>query len=103
MRHAYVEWRTPRSVEPEPIVSDTLFVRDDLAAAWRGADPFEHLARVDGEVFRDVEARRTFRFEAGGRSYFAKVHSGVGWREILKNLLVLRLPVVDGGTKPRIE
>jgi heptose I phosphotransferase len=82
-------------------VSDTLFVRDDLAAAWRGGDPFEHLARVDGEVFRDVEARRTFRFVAGGRSYFAKVHSGVGWREILKNLLVLRWPVVDASNEYR--
>jgi len=82
-------------------VSDTLFVRDDLAAAWRGADPFEHLSQIDGEVFRDVEARRTFRFEAGGRSYFAKVHSGVGWREILKNLLVFRRPVVDASNEYR--
>ena len=82
-------------------MSDTLFVRDDLAAAWNGADPFEHLTGLDGEVFRNVEARRTFRFEAGGRSYFAKVHTGVGWREILKNLLVLRWPVVDASNEYR--
>ena len=76
-------------------MTDTLFLRDDLAAAWRGDDPFERVAQLDGEIFRDVPTRRTLRFEAAGRSYFAKVHFGVGWREILKNLLVFRRPVID--------
>lgn len=82
-------------------MTDTLFLRDDLAAAWRGADPFERVAQLEGEVFRDVAVRRTLRFEAGGRSYFAKVHLGVGWREILKNLLVFRLPVIDASNEYR--
>ncbi len=86
-------------MEPESNVADTLFLRDDLAAAWRGADPFTHLAQLDGEIFRDVAARRTFRFESGGRGYFAKVHFGVGWREILKNVLMLRRPVVDASNE----
>ncbi len=80
-------------------MTDTLYLRDDLAAAWRGHDPFERVARLEGEVFRDVSVRRTLRFEAAGRSYFAKVHLGVGWREILKNLLVLRRPVVDASNE----
>jgi heptose I phosphotransferase len=82
-------------------MTDTLFLREDLAAAWRGDDPFERVARLDGEIFRDVAARRTLRFEAAGRSYFAKVHFGVGWREILKNLLVLRRPVIDASNEYR--
>ena len=80
-------------------MTDTLFLRDDLAAAWCGDDPFERIAKLDGEIFRDVPNRRTFRFVAAGRSYFAKVHFGVGWREILKNLLVLRRPVIDASNE----
>ena len=80
-------------------MSDTLYLREDLAAAWRGEDPFERVARLEGEVFRDVAARRTLRFETAGRSYFVKMHSGVGWLEILKNLLVLRRPVIDASNE----
>ena len=82
-------------------MTDTLFLREDLAAAWRGEDPFERVAQLDGEIFRDVAARRTLRFETAGRSYFAKLHFGVGWREILKNLVVLRRPVIDASNEYR--
>ncbi len=67
----------------------------DLAALGDGASFFESLARMEGEVYREVARRRTFRFEHGGEAYFAKLHFGVGWREIFKNLLSLRLPVVS--------
>lgn len=82
-------------------MTDALFLREDLAAAWRGDDPFERVAKLDGEIFRDVAVRRTLRFETAGRSYFAKLHFGVGWREILKNLLVLRRPVIDASNEYR--
>lgn len=38
--------------------------------------------------------RTTLRFERGGKGYFLKFHRGVGWGEILKNLLFFRLPVL---------
>ena len=63
-----------------------LFLRDDLAAAWRGREPFAQAATQPGEVYRAREGRRTLRFEAAGRSYFLKYHGGIGWREIIKNL-----------------
>lgn len=71
-----------------------LYLRDDLARLWGTADPFEAVERLEGTPYRVVANRRTLRFEAGGRGYFAKIHGGVGWREIAKNLLTLRLPVV---------
>ncbi|MEZ5560115.1 MAG: lipopolysaccharide core heptose(I) kinase RfaP [Pseudomonadales bacterium] len=71
-----------------------LYLRDDLAAAWRGDDPFERVAGLRGELYRAVARRRTLRFEAAGRAYFAKIHFGVGWTEIFKNLLTLRRPVI---------
>lgn len=71
-----------------------LYLRDDLAAAWRGRDPFAMAKQQGGDIYRDKEGRRTLRFELGGRAYFLKLHQGVGWGEILKNLLQLRLPVL---------
>lgn len=70
-----------------------LYLRDDLARAWAGRDAFEQAAVLEGEVYRAVANRRTLRFEAGGRAYFAKIHRGAGWAEIFKNLATLRLPV----------
>ncbi len=49
---------------------------------------------LEGEVFRNVSGRKTLRFAQGQRHYFVKLHSGVGWKEIFKNLLQLRLPVL---------
>ena len=65
------------------------------------ADPFAWLEARAGEVFRHRPERRTFRFEHGGSGWFAKLHYGVGLRELVKNLLVLRLPVFDAGVEVR--
>jgi hypothetical protein len=57
-------------------------------------DAFDYVMQLDGELFRDMDNRRTLRFTLNGKRYFLKAHYGVGWREILKNLLQLRLPVL---------
>ncbi len=51
---------------------------------------------VEGEIYREPPGanRRTLRFELAGDGYFLKLHWGVGWREIFKNLLSGRLPVL---------
>jgi heptose I phosphotransferase len=82
-------------------MTDALFLRADLATAWRGADPFGVIAALQGEVFKDSGTRLTQRFEIAGRNYFVKYHRGVGWLEIAKNLLLLRAPVVDAGNEYR--
>lgn len=66
----------------------------EFEAAWRDSDPFEAAFALEGEVFRKVKSRRTFRFEFNGSGYFAKIHHGVGWREIIKNLLMGKRPVL---------
>jgi heptose I phosphotransferase len=55
---------------------------------------FDRVMALEGETFRALGGRRTLRVILGGRSYFAKLHDGVGWREIVKNLLMLRRPVL---------
>lgn len=71
------------------------YLRDDFARRWGGRDPFAEVSALAGVVYRQLNGRTTFRFELDGRGYFAKVFRGVGWREIFKNLLMLRAPVVD--------
>lgn len=69
-----------------------LQLRDDFRRAW--PDPFAAVLAVEGEVYRAKEGRTTLRFLFEGEPYFLKLHRGVGWGEIVKNLLQLRMPVV---------
>ena len=78
-----------------------LYLRRELAAAWAGRDVFEELEQLRGEVYRHKEGRKTLRFELGGRGYFLKLHRGVGWGEIFKNLVQLRLPVIGAANEWR--
>ncbi|MCX7627245.1 MAG: lipopolysaccharide core heptose(I) kinase RfaP [Methylophilaceae bacterium] len=78
-----------------------LVMPESLARALGNGDPFENVMQLRGEVFRDVPGRRTLRVELAGQTYFAKLHDGVGWREIFKNLLTLRLPVISARTEWR--
>ena len=68
---------------------------------WRGRDPFVAAQELRGTVYRDKEGRRTLRFEHDGRGYFLKLHEGVGWKEILKNLVQARLPVLGAENEYR--
>lgn len=58
-------------------------------------DIFEFVEGLSGEVYRAMPDRTTLRFERAGRGYFLKFHRGVGWGEILKNLLFFRLPILS--------
>jgi len=56
---------------------------------------FKQIMSLRGEVFRELENRRTQRITLGKKNYFLKQHFGVGSKEILKNLVQMRLPIVD--------
>ena len=56
---------------------------------------FDWLMHVEGQGHRAVKNRRTVEFELGGRRYFIKAHRGAGWREVLKNWLYGRAPIVS--------
>ena len=72
----------------------TLVVHEPFKSLWAGRDAFIEVERLQGEVFRELEARRTLRTEVDGRGYFVKIHRGVGWGEIFKNWLTLKRPVL---------
>lgn len=65
-----------------------------LLEDFSGKPSFDALMSLNGMVFRAVEDRKTLRFTAGDHAYFIKMHHGVGWREIFKNLLRGRFPVL---------
>jgi len=71
-----------------------IFVRDDMKDLFpeKSLDEF---FQIDGETVKHVVAsRRIFRFERGGKNFYMKVHFGVGWREIFKNWLQLKAPIL---------
>jgi heptose I phosphotransferase len=78
---------------------EQIFLDEPFRSAWRDQDPFVAVEALQGEVFRELEARRTLRTEVGGQAYFVKIHRGVGWAEILKNLFTLRLPVLGAANE----
>jgi heptose I phosphotransferase len=70
------------------------YLRDDLKALFPERTVEEFLA-IDGEtVKQEVASRRTYRFERDGHAFYMKAHFGVGWREIFKNLLQLKRPIL---------
>lgn len=62
---------------------------------WQGLDIFDQLFEIKGVVYREHVGRKTLRFSIDNKNHFAKLHRGVGWKEIIKNLLQLRLPVTS--------
>lgn len=71
------------------------YLREDLHAALAPANRFDDILALQGKVFRELDGRRTLQFKRGGKSYFAKLHFGIGWAEVFKNLLSGRLPIVS--------
>jgi lipopolysaccharide core heptose(I) kinase len=82
------------------------FTREDLAEECAGTDMLQWAKRVAADarpedVYRNKEGRKTLRFTRDGHSYFLKLHLGIGWSEIIKNLLQLRLPVLGAENEYR--
>lgn len=77
------------------MADNTFWLREDIAGLIGGENPFDFFSKLEGEVFRALDFRRTFAVELGNKRYFVKHHSGSSVGEILKNLLQLRLPIIS--------
>jgi hypothetical protein len=62
-------------------------------------NPFSTLEKIDATIHRLQPGRKTISFILGDQVYFAKIHMGVGWKEILKNIIQLRWPIVGAETE----
>lgn len=81
------------------MADDIIELHEPFATRWRARDPFVAVEALSGKVFRELEGRRTLRTEIDGRGYFVKIHRGVGWGEIFKNLSSVRLPVLGAANE----
>lgn len=73
-----------------------LYLSDELKHYFSEQLPlFDQVMALRGHAYRHVKGRLTQRVLLGGNSYFIKQHLGVGYREIFKNLLQGRLPVMS--------
>ena len=101
-----IEAYEQRKVSPINYTSDSqdihnIYLREDL-----GELSFDELLEIGKNAIgghhnvveaRDKlgeEGRRTVSFSHNGKRYYLKIHDGVGWKEIGKNLTSLRLPVL---------
>jgi len=71
-----------------------VILRDEFVSQWSGKDVFALVQNLSGPIARELADRQTLRFELEGQGYYRKLHRGVGWKEIIKNLSQLRLPVL---------
>ncbi|MCY1481690.1 Lipopolysaccharide core heptose(I) kinase RfaP [compost metagenome] len=78
-----------------------LELHEPFKSLWAGKDPFVEVERLQGQVYRELEGRRTLRTEVDGRGYFVKIHRGIGWGEIIKNLSTAKLPVLGAGQEQK--
>ncbi len=78
-----------------------LILAEPFKRLWAGRDAFAEVEKLQGEVYRELEGRRTLRTEVDGHGYFVKIHRGIGWREIAKNLLTAKAPVLGAGQEWR--
>lgn len=76
-----------------------VILRDELIDTWNGQDVFSLMENMQGKIAREMKDRQTLRFEIAGHGYYRKWHRGVGWREIIKNYLQLRLPVLGASNE----
>jgi heptose I phosphotransferase len=78
----------------------TFITRSAHIKQWfKDQDPFTKVDTVKGKVVRSKEGRTTQRFEIDGHGYYVKHHKGIGWKEIIKNLVQGRLPIVGAANE----
>lgn len=70
-------------------------ITPEFISACGHAMNFDEILALQGKNYRELNNRRTLRFERNGYGFFAKLHFGIGWAEIFKSLLQLRLPIVS--------
>lgn len=79
----------------------SVILSEPFRTLWSGKDAFEAAESLQGSVLRALEGRRTLRTEIAGQAYYAKIHRGIGWGEILKNLLTGKMAVLGAGNEWR--
>ena len=65
-----------------------------LFSSFQEEELFQWVLQRDGESYRALDQRRTFRTEVEGKGFFVKIHEGYSPKEFLKNLLAFKMPAI---------
>jgi len=71
-----------------------IVLRDELHQLWKNKDPFEEVQGLKGFIVREKEGRQTLRFDLANKTYYRKLHRGIGWKEVWKNIFQGRMPII---------
>lgn len=95
---------TMKHTQPRTLSSDInnqdllLWVAPEHTAQLIGMS-FDDFMALSGFTVRAAANRRTMRVTLKDRSYFVKQHGGVGWKELIKNYLSAKRPVIGAMTE----
>ena len=67
---------------------------DELVSTCDITTMFTRMENMQGDIARELPDRQTLKFFINGQGYYRKWHRGVGWGEIVKNLVRGRAPVL---------
>ena len=70
------------------------YLAPNVAQHFTAQELFAWAQTAEGQMYRQVKGRSTLRVTLNGQAYFLKRHEGVGWKEIAKNWLVAKRPVL---------
>ncbi|MFN3234821.1 MAG: lipopolysaccharide core heptose(I) kinase RfaP [Gammaproteobacteria bacterium] len=76
----------------------TLVFSDELKSFFSNHS-FEEVFQLKGKTFREATGRKTLKIQIDDGTYFLKLHTGVGWKEIFKNIFTFRWPVLGAKTE----
>ena len=76
-----------------------LWIEPEYRQTFPSRTIFDDVAGIEGEVFREGQGRVTLRFERDGKFFFLKRHTGIGWWEVIKDLLQGRLPILGASNE----
>ncbi len=81
-------------VDDTPPLGEDIYLSDELVTHYAKPLDIQNIMQTEGEIIREAPGRQTVLFSHDNKNYYIKSHTGVGWREILKNLSYLKKPVI---------
>ena len=70
------------------------FLENDVKDLFSSDDLILEAKNIEGEVYRQYANRVTKKIRHKNLNYFLKFHGPVGWKEIIKNIVLFKLPIV---------
>lgn len=75
-------------------MNEILFIDERVSEIFQTKRTFDDLMSIKGECYRSGPGRKTIHFTVGEKGFFIKKYTGIGWKEVFKELLQGRKPVL---------